>query len=137
MNAKTQTMLTPSLQVAIENLKRAKAAIVEWEAYRLNIEAEIVKDLEKQGVFLPEAGSVEVGPDLMIICQERRDYDQGCLAEFVQKHEYLEGTVFVRELKPAKKELVDSFLASENPAVADLKACFKMATVKPSFRTTK
>lgn len=134
MTTETRVYMTYQIQVHVENLKRAKAAIADWESYRLSVEQEILAFLERQGVALPESGSVEVGENLQIVCSTRRDWKQGCLATFVDRHPDQVGVTLVKEWKPISKEGIDNFLSSAHPGAAELLNCFSEKPIKPSFR---
>lgn len=134
MTANARVYMTPSMMVDLENLKRAKAAIKDWEAYQLEMEGKLLDAVKDQGVTLPDSGSVELGDDALIVCMLRRDWVQGCLAEFVERHPDQVGSILVKEWKPVSKEKVDAFMASHHPGAEELKSCFTEKSQKPSFR---
>lgn len=127
--------MTVNLQDYIKKLAGAKEAMEEWKDYITDMEANIIAELNEQGIEIPESGSVKM-EGLTIVASKRRDWDQACLAEFAALHPDLAGAIFVREIKPATKEKIDRFLLSHNPAKEELIGCFEEKQNKPSFRVT-
>lgn len=134
MNTSKTIIVTKTIKENLRALSEARLRIKEWEEWRLEAEAAILKEVQEQGVVFPEVGTLPVGDNWCLMFVKVRSYVQGCVAQFVKRHPDIAGTLFRVEWKPVSKDAIDSFLASGHPAVGELTSCFEERANKPSFR---
>lgn len=134
MNTSKTIIVTKTIKENLRALSEARLRIKEWEEWRLEAEAAILKEVQEQGVVFPEVGTLPVGDNWCLMFVKVREYVQGCLVEFVEKHPGIASTLFKVEWKPVSKEAIDSFLVSGHPAAEELTSCFKERANKPMFR---
>ena len=126
--------VTKTIKENLKAIEESRLRIKEWEEWQRAAEAAILKEAQEQGVVFPETGTLPVGDNWYLMFVKVREYVQGCLVEFVEKHPGIAATLFRVEWKPVSKEAIDSFLASGHPATAELTSCFKERSNKPAFR---
>lgn len=134
MNTNNTVVVTKTIKENLRAIGEARLRIKEWEEWQRAAEAAILQEVQEQGVVFPEAGTLPVGDNWCLMFVKVREYVQGCLVEFVEKHPGIAATLFRVEWKPVSKEAIDSFLVSGHPAAGELASCFKERANKPSFR---